>query len=114
MRSNSGSGFGTIGGSTSGNAAIPMTEAHKVTPIAVRQNLGSHRRDCMAVRIPAQLICHYFAVPHSMSPADAWKALKEGNERVVKGEPRQPNQGAGRRKEASVIQNRQAVLFRCT
>lgn len=71
-------------------------------------------RDCMAVTIPAPLVCHYFAVPHSMSPADAWKALKEGNERFVSGQPLQPNQGAGRREEVSVVQNPHAVLFGCS
>src|SRR5690625_6237025 len=48
-----------------------------------------------------------------MSPADAWKALQEGNERFVKGEPLQPNQGIGRREEVSVVQNPHAVLFGC-
>src|SRR5690625_2542024 len=49
-----------------------------------------------------------------MSPADAWKALQEGNERFVKGEPLQPNQGVGRREEVSVVQNPHAVLFGCS
>ena len=49
-----------------------------------------------------------------MSPADAWKALKEGNERFVKGKPLQPNQGADRREEVSTLQNPHAVLFGCS
>src|SRR5690625_6671855 len=49
-----------------------------------------------------------------MSPAEAWKALQEGNERFVQGKPLQPNQGADRREQVSAVQNPHAVLFGCS
>src|SRR5699024_1442478 len=59
-------------------------------------------------------ICHYFKVPHTMSPAEAWKALQEGNTRFVSGEALQPNQGLDRREEVSASQNPHTVLFGCS
>src|SRR5690625_3786875 len=49
-----------------------------------------------------------------MSPAAAWKALQEGNERFVQGTPIQPNQSADRREQVSAVQNPHAVLFGCS
>lgn len=52
------------------------------------------------------------AMPNT-SPTSAWKALKEGNDRFVAGEPEHPSQGIERRAVLAEGQNPTAVLFGC-
>ncbi|MBK5248636.1 MAG: carbonic anhydrase [Actinomycetales bacterium] len=52
--------------------------------------------------------------PPTASPAEAWAALLEGNQRFVAGEMEHPSQGADRRAEVSVDQHPFAVLFGCS
>jgi carbonic anhydrase len=47
------------------------------------------------------------------SPATAWKALKEGNERFVAGEPAHPSQSIADRARLAHSQKPTAVLFGC-
>jgi carbonic anhydrase len=47
------------------------------------------------------------------SPINAWKALKEGNERFVAGEPLHPSQSIERRTQLASGQKPTAVLFGC-
>ena len=51
-------------------------------------------------------------MPNS-NPINAWKALKEGNERFVAGEPAHPSQSIERRAELAGGQKPTAVLFGC-
>ncbi|MGB8408180.1 MAG: carbonic anhydrase [Mycobacterium sp.] len=51
-------------------------------------------------------------MPNS-SPINAWKALKEGNDRFVAGEPLHPSQSIERRTELAGGQKPTAVLFGC-
>jgi carbonic anhydrase len=52
------------------------------------------------------------AMPNT-SPVTAWKALKEGNERFVAGEPQHPSQSIEDRTRLSHGQKPTAVLFGC-
>jgi carbonic anhydrase len=47
------------------------------------------------------------------TPASAWKALKEGNERFVAGRPEHPSQSIEHRASLAVAQRPTAVLFGC-
>ncbi|MEZ0383501.1 MULTISPECIES: carbonic anhydrase [Mycobacteriaceae] len=51
-------------------------------------------------------------MPHS-NPISAWKALKEGNERFVAGEPLHPSQDVARRSALAGGQTPTAVVFGC-
>jgi carbonic anhydrase len=53
-----------------------------------------------------------FAMPHT-SPVTAWKALKEGNERFVAGEPEHPSQSIEHRASLAEAQKPIAVVFGC-
>ncbi len=48
------------------------------------------------------------------TPAEAWAALRDGNQRFVRDEMAHPSQGAGRRQELAVAQNPFAVIFGCS
>ena len=48
-----------------------------------------------------------------MTPADAWTALLEGNQRFTRGDRAHPNQDAHRRAELTSEQNPFALLFGC-
>jgi carbonic anhydrase len=52
------------------------------------------------------------AMPHT-NPATAWKALKQGNERFVAGEPQHPSQSIQHRASLAEAQKPTAVLFGC-
>jgi carbonic anhydrase len=54
------------------------------------------------------------AVPQTMTPAQAWAALTEGNERFVNGDRDHPNQDAHRRAQVAAEQNPFALLFGCS
>jgi carbonic anhydrase len=47
------------------------------------------------------------------SPVNAWKALKEGNERFVAGEPQHPSQSIEHRASLTQAQRPTAVVFGC-
>lgn len=51
-------------------------------------------------------------MPNS-NPISAWKALKEGNERFVAGEPQHPSQDIARRASLAHAQKPTAVVFGC-
>ncbi|MTE14370.1 carbonic anhydrase [Nocardia aurantiaca] len=51
-------------------------------------------------------------MPHS-NPISAWKSLREGNERFVRGSQVHPSQGAGHRAELVGGQHPTAILFGC-
>ena len=51
-------------------------------------------------------------MPYS-NPISAWKALKEGNERFVAGEPQHPSQDIARRASLAHAQKPTAVVFGC-
>ncbi len=53
-------------------------------------------------------------VPNTLTPAEAWSALREGNDRFVRGEMQHPSQGVDRRAELSAGQAPFAVLFGCS
>jgi carbonic anhydrase len=53
-----------------------------------------------------------WAMPNS-SPVTAWKALKEGNERFVAGQPEHPSQGIEDRARLAGEQRPTAVVFGC-
>jgi carbonic anhydrase len=52
------------------------------------------------------------AMPHT-SPVTAWKALKEGNERFVAGQPEHPSQSVEHRASLAEAQKPTAVVFGC-
>src|SRR5258707_11747261 len=52
------------------------------------------------------------AMPNT-SPSIAWKALKEGNERFVAGEPQHPSQSMGERPRLAASQQPSTVVFGC-
>jgi carbonic anhydrase len=52
------------------------------------------------------------AMPNS-NPISAWKALKEGNERFVAGEPQHPSQSVAHRASLAAAQKPTAVVFGC-
>ena len=53
-----------------------------------------------------------WAMPNT-SPVTAWKALKEGNERFVAGQPEHPSQGIEDRARLAGAQRPTAVVFGC-
>ncbi|GIG19609.1 carbonic anhydrase [Cellulomonas chitinilytica] len=53
-------------------------------------------------------------VPNTLTPAQAWATLREGNDRFVRGEMQHPSQGIDRRAEVSTEQHPFAVLFGCS
>jgi carbonic anhydrase len=53
-------------------------------------------------------------VPTYLTPALAWRRLREGNERFVSGESLHPNQDAARRSSLIEDQNPFAVIFGCS
>jgi carbonic anhydrase len=53
-------------------------------------------------------------VSTSISPAQAWQRLLDGNARFVSGDAKHPNQGASRRSELVDTQNPFAVIFGCS
>jgi len=53
-------------------------------------------------------------VPHELTPAQAWTALREGNERFVRGKMDHPSQSIEKRTELSSAQHPFAVLFGCS
>jgi carbonic anhydrase len=53
-----------------------------------------------------------FAMPNT-SPITAWKALKEGNDRFVAGEPAHPSQSVEHRASLAAGQQPTAVIFGC-
>ena len=53
-----------------------------------------------------------WAMPNT-SPVTAWKALKEGNERFVAGQPEHPSQGIEDRARLAAEQRPTAVVFGC-
>jgi carbonic anhydrase len=53
-----------------------------------------------------------WAMPNT-SPVTAWKALKEGNERFVAGQPEHPSQGIEDRARLAEAQRPTAVVFGC-
>src|SRR6478735_12692887 len=53
------------------------------------------------------------SVMPNTSPVTAWKALKEGNERFVAGEPEHPSQGIEHRASLAGAQQPTAVVFGC-
>jgi carbonic anhydrase len=53
-------------------------------------------------------------VPDTVSPAEAWRSLREGNERFIAGQPVHPNQDAARRSELLSTQSPFCVVFGCS
>ena len=53
-------------------------------------------------------------MPETRTPAQAWTALLEGNERFVRGEMEHPSQGVDHRAELSAAQTPFAVIFGCS
>jgi carbonic anhydrase len=49
-----------------------------------------------------------------MTPAEAWAALRAGNERFVRDEPAHPSQGAARRRELQAAQHPHTVILGCS
>lgn len=60
------------------------------------------------------MTCDHGAVPRPTTPAEALSALREGNERFVRGEMLHPSQGVDHRSELSVAQYPFAVIFGCS
>ncbi len=56
--------------------------------------------------------CRMWRMPNT-SPVTAWKALKEGNERFVLGNPAHPSQSCEHRASLAVAQKPTAVVFGC-
>jgi len=54
------------------------------------------------------------AAPARPTPAEAWAALRAGNDRFVRDEPAHPSQGADRRRELSAAQHPHTVIFGCS
>lgn len=52
--------------------------------------------------------------PRALTPAQAWAALREGNERFVRGDMAHPSQSIEKRRELSTAQHPFAVLFGCS
>ena len=50
----------------------------------------------------------------TLTPAEAWTTLREGNDRFVADAPLHPSQGADRRRETSAAQHPHTVLFGCS
>lgn len=53
-------------------------------------------------------------MPHQTTPAEAWQALREGNDRFVAGSVAHPSQDADRRADLSAGQQPFAVLLGCS
>ncbi|WP_028050904.1 carbonic anhydrase [Cellulomonas sp. URHD0024] len=53
-------------------------------------------------------------VTRPTTPAEAWSALREGNDRFVRGEMQHPSQGVDHRAEVSSAQHPFAVIFGCS
>lgn len=53
-------------------------------------------------------------MPETMTPAEAWRTLREGNERFVSGTSSHPNQDSSRRSELVATQNPFCVIFGCS
>ncbi|HEY0216888.1 MAG TPA: carbonic anhydrase [Cellulomonas sp.] len=53
-------------------------------------------------------------MPHPSTPAEAWTALRTGNDRFVRGEMSHPSQGIERRDEVAAAQFPFAVVFGCS
>lgn len=53
-------------------------------------------------------------MPSTLTPAQAYRALVDGNTRFISGEMLHPSQDTGRRSEVSAEQNPFAVLFGCS
>jgi carbonic anhydrase len=53
-------------------------------------------------------------MPKTMTPADAWAVLREGNARFVAGTMQHPSQSVDRRAELSTEQRPFAVIFGCS
>lgn len=51
---------------------------------------------------------------HPTTPAEAWSALRDGNDRFVRGAMEHPSQGIDRRAEVSTAQHPFAVVFGCS
>jgi carbonic anhydrase len=71
----------------------------------------SHAEHRLPIRVRT---CDDGAVPRPTTPAEAWSALREGNERFVRGEMIHPSQGVDHRSEVSVAQYPFAVIFGCS
>ncbi|GER23851.1 carbonic anhydrase 2 [Zafaria cholistanensis] len=54
------------------------------------------------------------ATPSQLTPAQAWRRLREGNDRFVSGNSAHPNQDASRRQSLAGQQNPFAVIFGCS
>ena len=52
-------------------------------------------------------------MPHTMTPAEAWATLRDGNARFVAGEMAHPSQSVDRRAEVAEGQTPFAVIFGC-
>ncbi|MBL0704441.1 carbonic anhydrase [Sinomonas sp. JC656] len=53
-------------------------------------------------------------MPHSLTPAQAWQMLRDGNQRFVDGASIHPNQDSARRSELVNDQNPVCVIFGCS
>lgn len=53
-------------------------------------------------------------MPHTLTPAQAWSALRDGNDRFVRGVMEHPSQGVAHRGEVSGEQHPFAVVFGCS
>ncbi|WP_077490300.1 carbonic anhydrase [Sinomonas mesophila] len=53
-------------------------------------------------------------MPETLTPAQAWRALRDGNQRFVDGTTSHPNQDAARRDELVYAQNPFCVIFGCS
>ena len=53
-------------------------------------------------------------MPETLTPAQAWRALRDGNQRFVDGTTSHPNQDAARRDELVSGQNPFCVIFGCS
>jgi carbonic anhydrase len=49
-----------------------------------------------------------------MTPAEAWAALRAGNQRFVNDQPEHPSQSADRRRELTAAQHPHTVIFGCS
>src|SRR4029077_17393598 len=72
----------------------------------------SYHADNSRESITIAYSCTMSAMPNT-NPVTAWKALKEGNERFVAGEPEHPSQSIADRARLASGQRPTAVLFGC-
>jgi carbonic anhydrase len=73
-----------------------------------------HPNDRWTRAAAAAPTCDDDGVPRELTPAEAWAALREGNDRFVRGEMEHPSQSIERRTEVSAEQHPFAVLFGCS